>query len=122
MTQLDKRKDKFYVNNRDFLNEIIKSKEQDKLTNDAVEMIMRIAKKAINNLSYKYEDDRDDGIATAIMKCLMYWRSFNPELSSNPFAYFTQVCKNGYVESFNKSKPMKSSDMISLSNDMIHLL
>lgn len=112
---------RLYVNNKDFFAEILKSREQDKLTPEAIEMIRKIAERAINNLSHKYEEDREDGIATAIYKCLLYWRTFNPEKSQNPFSYFTQACKMAYVESFNKLRPLKSSDVISLSNEQINL-
>jgi hypothetical protein len=100
---------------------MIKSKEQDELTPAAVEMMTKIAERAINNLGYKYEEDREDGIATAIYKCLLYWRTFNPEKSNNPFSYFTQACKNAYVESFHKLRPLKSAEVISLSNEQINL-
>lgn len=115
------KKNRLYVNNKEFLDEMIKSKEQDKLTNEAIEMIQKIAERAINNLGYKYEEDREDGIATAVYKCLLYWRAFNAEKSNNPFSYFTQACKNAYVESFNKLRPLKSSNVISLSNEQINL-
>lgn len=116
-----KKKNKLYVSNKEFYAEIIKSKEQDKLTDAAVTDIMRIAERAVNNLSYKYEEDRQDSIATALLKCMLYWRSFKPEKSNNPFAYFTSVCKNGYVESFNKLRPLKSATVISLDHEEIHM-
>lgn len=114
-----------YVNNKDFYNQLIISKEQDELTPEAVDMIYRICKRAINNLSYKYPEDREDGIQTAALKCFMYWKKFDPENYDNPFSYFTQICKNGYAESFKKLRiikgPLKESDIISISHDDITL-
>lgn len=117
-----KRRKKPYLRNRDLLNEIILSKEQGELTPLAVEMIMKMSQETIKILKYKYEDDRNDCISTAVLKCLLYWKNFNPEKSKNAFAYFTQIIKNGYSESFNKLHPVKSAEVISLSDQSIRLL
>ena len=51
---------KNYLNNRDLYDEIVKSKEQEKLTPKAEKMLVMIAERAIRKLSYLNEDDRQD--------------------------------------------------------------
>ena len=114
-------KKKPYLKNKDFLQELMISKERGELTANAVVMIMKISNKASEKLKYKREDDRKDCIATGIQKCLMYWKNFNPEKSTNAFAYFTQIVKNGFTESFNKLHPISEANTVSLSDENIRV-
>jgi len=114
-------KKKPYLKNKDFLQELMISKERGELTANAVVMIMKISNKASEKLKYKREDDRKDCIATGIQKCLMYWKNFNPEKSTNAFAYFTQIIKNGFTESFNKLHPISEANTVSLSDENIRV-
>ena len=84
-----------YLNNRDLLEQIILSKEQDELTPKALEFLMLLADKSSIKLSYANPADRQDCIAVAYMDLYKYWRNFNPEKSTNAFAYFTETwfCK-----------------------------
>jgi len=106
-----------HVKNADLRNEIIKCKENDKLSIEAIEMFQLMAKKFSTKLNYVYPQDREDCIAFAILDCYMYWRAYNPEKSENAFAYFTQMIKNGFAKgwrklhgNFPKSKKISVSD------------
>jgi hypothetical protein len=114
-------KKKPYLKNKDLLRELMISKERGELTANAVVMIMKISTKASEKLKYKREDDRKDCIATGIQKCLMYWKNFNPEKSTNAFAYFTQIIKNGFTESFNKLHPISEANLVSISDENIRV-
>lgn len=106
-----------YVDNKDLLREIIKSKEQDKLTPRAAEMLVKMANEISKVFKYKYEEDRQDCIAAAIEDCLKYWRSFNPEKSTNAFAYYTQMIKNGAAKGWRELYPVKASQKVSISTE-----
>lgn len=90
-----KKDGKIYVSNPILLREIIKSKEQNELTKEAVEMFMVLIENLSTALIYERPEDKEDCLAHAMLDCLSYWRNFNPDLSSNPFAYFTSVASNG---------------------------
>jgi hypothetical protein len=92
---------KEYVRNKDLLEEIIKSKAEDKLTDKAVKMLMLINTRSNEKLSYRNPMDREDCLQGGIMDCLRYWRSFDPAKSDQAFAYFTQICKFGQAKTFN---------------------
>ena len=106
-----------FVSNAELRDEIIKSKELNELTPRAVELLMRMANEASKRLKYRDEEDRKDCIAFALMDVVKYWRSFNPEKSSNPFSYFTQMIKNGFAKGWRKLHPISSLDQVSISND-----
>ena len=107
---------KEYVKNKELLEEMIKSKEQDELTPRAIKMLTLICENIIR--------DRQDCLQGAILDCLMYWRSFNPEKSSNPFAYFSSVAANGIGKQWRKLGKLNfpNSIMTRIDGSQIHSL
>lgn len=105
---------KNYLNNKDLFDQIVLSKEQDKLTPDAEKMLILLAERAINKMKYVNEDDRLDCLQFAMLDLLKYWRNFNPDYP-NAFAYFTEIAKRGYAKGWNKIHPAKYKGTISIS-------
>ena len=104
-----------YLNNRDLLEEIIKSKEIGELTPKALNMLMMLAERSSNKLIYNNPDDKKDCIAYAYMDLYRYWKNFDPERSNNAFAYFTEVAKRGFAKGWNALHPKKYAGTVSLS-------
>lgn len=104
---------KNYLNNKDLYNEIVKSKELDKLTPDAEKMLVLIAERAIRKMRYVYDEDRQDCLQFALLDLLKYWRNFNPQYP-NAFAYFTEISKRGYAKGWNKIHPLKYKNTLSI--------
>ena len=50
---------------------------------------------------YTYKDEM---VSDAIENCVMYFESFDPEKSKNPFAYFTQIIFFAFVRRILKEK------------------
>lgn len=93
-----------YLNNRDMLAEVIKSKEQDRMTDKLALMLQMLAArygKKGNFASYTYNEDMQ---AYAMLMLVKTWKAFNPEKSSNPFAFFTQCIKNSFIQFLNQEK------------------
>lgn len=111
-----------YVDPEEFRTEILRSKELDALTPRAVEMLQLMAREASKKLKFRDEEDRKDVIAFALMDVIKYWRSFNPEKSKYPFAYYTQIIKNGFAKGWKKLHPIRDVDKLSLSNESLHSL
>jgi len=110
-----------HVKNADLRNEIIKCKENDELSREAIEMFMLMAEKFSKKLNYIYVEDREDCIAFAILDCFQYWRGYNPKKSQNAFAYFTQIIKNGFAKGWRKLYGnMPKSKKISVSSNKIY--
>ena len=111
---MSKVKDKFYINNKDFTNEIIRCKyglkneetgyqhKKGELSPKAIEYLMLLANRAVRKLHFTDPLDREDCVQSAILDVLRYWKNFNEEKSTNAFAYFTQIAKNGYAKEIKK--------------------
>lgn len=108
-------KSNHYVNNADFLAalkeykaRVIEAEEagdpKPQVTNYIGECILKIA----THLSYKPNfinyTFRDEMISDGIENCLMYIDNFDPEKSSNPFAYFTQIIYYAFIRRIQKEK------------------
>jgi DNA-directed RNA polymerase specialized sigma24 family protein len=68
------------------------------------ECILKIAK----HLSYKPNfvnyTFREDMISDGIENCLVYIHNFDPDKSSNPFGYFTQIIYYAFIRRIQKEK------------------
>jgi len=104
---------KNYLNNKDLYAEIVKSKEQDKLTREAEKMLILLAERTIRRMKYVDDQDREDCLQFALLDLLKYWKNFNPDYP-NAFAYFTEIAKRGYAKGWNKIHPTKYKDTMSI--------
>ena len=110
-----KKKSEHYVNNRQLLEALIiyraKVKEaaenglpKPRITNYLGECFLKIA----THLSYKPNFVnymfREDMICDGIENCVQYIKNFDPEKSSNPFAYFTQIIHYAFLRRIQKEK------------------
>jgi hypothetical protein len=104
-----------YVNNREFLDALMVYRQQvaaakesgspkPKVPNYIGECFLKIA----THLSYKPNFVnymfRDDMICDGIENCLQYIDNFNPEKSTNPFAYFTQIIYYAFLRRIQREK------------------
>ena len=104
-----------YVDNAKFLEEMIEYKRQyfiSKNNNEELPIIseylgsvfLKIAQRLSfrpNFINYAFKDDM---ISDGIENCLHYIHNFNPEKSSNPFAYFTQIIYYAFIRRIQKEK------------------
>lgn len=97
-----KRGDKDYVNNKEFTAAVIECLKDDDLNDYVVDCFIKIANRAVLRLYFKDPLDKEDCIAAALCDMVKYWRNFNPEKSTNAFAYFTQIATHGYGKEFKK--------------------
>lgn len=105
---------KFYINNKEFTNEIIRCKygllneetgyrhKAGELSPKAIDYFILLANRVIQKLTFTNPLDKEDCIQSAMLDLLRYWQNFNEEKSNNAFAYFTQIAKNGYAKEYKK--------------------
>ena len=109
------KKSEHYVNNKEFLNalenyfaEVERAKLNDKPKPVIPKYIGECFLKIANHLSYKPNFVnymfKDDMICDGIENCVQYINNFNPEKSSNPFAYFTQIVHYAFLRRIQKEK------------------
>ena len=112
---MPKKKSEHYVNNKEFLEALViyrqscfRSKEaglpKPRITNYLGGCFLKIA----THLSYKPNFVnymfRDDMISDGVENCVQYIHNFDPEKSSNPFAYFTQIIHYAFLRRIQKEK------------------
>ena len=112
---LAKPKSVHYIDNEKFLKEMIIYKrefdeakardEQPPMISEYLgECFMKIAQRLSfrpNFINYAFKDDM---ISDGIENCIQYIKNFNPEKSSNPFAYFTQIIYYAFIRRIQKEK------------------
>lgn len=102
MSIITKTKPKNYLNNKDLLAELERCRAANKMTDTMAHMLQTLTNRyaSVPNLVGYPEDMRQ----YAMYMLVRTWRSFNPELSQNPFAFFTQCIKNSFYQYLNKEK------------------
>ena len=110
----EKRK-QHYLDNKEFLSALIEYKksvvnareknlEKPRVNNYIGECFLKIATHLSyrpNFINYMY---RDDMICDGIENCIQYVDNFDPEKSTNPFAYFTQIVYYAFLRRIAKEK------------------
>jgi len=110
-----KKKPEHYVNNSDFLQAIVVYKKEVKkaeelglprpmLSNYIGECFLKMANHLAfkpNFVNYMFKDDM---VCDGIENCVQCVTNFNPEKSTNPFAYFTQVIYYAFLRRIQKEK------------------
>lgn len=99
---------KKYLTNKELLKEIEKSHIKGEMTFDFANMIMMLTKRYSTRGQYANYTYNDDMQAFALLTVCKVWRSFNKDLSNNPFAYFTQTIKHAFYQYLNMEKKNRS--------------
>ena len=116
----DKKKPIHYVNNKEFLKEMISYRiEYDLYKNNheilnkpvisekAAICFMKIAKHLATKPNFRNYTYKDEMILDGIENCIAYAHNFNPEKSSNPFSYFTQIIYYAFIRRIQKENKQR---------------
>ena len=104
-----------YVDNKKFLEAMVvyrdkvnNAKNDNRKKPDVPNYIGECFLKIANHLSYRPNfinyTYRDDRISDGIENCLQYMSNFDPNKSTNPFAYFTQIIYYAFIRRIQKEK------------------
>ena len=110
-----RKRSEHYVNNKEFLaalieyrKEIASAKEEGKPRPPVPRFIGECILKIANHLSFKPNFVnymfKEEMISDGIENSIQYIHNFDPEKSSNPFAYFTQIIHYAFIRRINKEK------------------
>lgn len=107
--EVKKKKPKNYVNNGDMMIQIQLSREAGRMTDELAKMMValcnRYAKHPDYSRIYSYDEDMK---AFGLLTVCKVWRSFNPEKSNNPFAYFTQILRHAFYQYLNQETKQRT--------------
>jgi len=112
---MTEKKKQHYLDNKEFLRalinykqSVVKAKEsglpKPRVNNYIGECFLKIATHLSyrpNFINYMYKDDM---ICDGIENCIQYVDNLDPEKSSNPFAYFTQIVYYAFLRRIAKEK------------------
>ncbi len=96
-----------YLNNKDLMVEVLKSKEQGRMTDKFALMLKMLTEKYAkkgNWSGYTYNEDMQ---GFALLVLVDKWATFDPEKSQNPFAYYTQAIKRAFLQFMKKEKDQR---------------
>lgn len=101
----------YYVKNSEILPHIYEYKETGKVSEELGAMLLKIATNYANKGSFYGYTWKEDMVGEAILTCLKYLHNFDPmkQKRPNPFAYFTTVIHNSFLNYIRKQK--KHSDI-----------
>ena len=106
---------KHYVDNKKFFTEILIYKSQcveaekegnlkPRIPPYLGECLYKIAFRLSLKPNFVNYTFREDMVADGLEKCITYFNNFNPEKSTNPFAYFTQIIYYAFLTRINSEK------------------
>ena len=110
------RKKQHYVDNEKFLvvmtayrNAYLDGKENGEIQKPIIpdyagECFLKIAERLSHRPNFINYAFREEMVSDGIENCVMYASNFNPEKSSNPFAYFTQITYYAFLRRIEKEK------------------
>lgn len=118
---------KNYVNNKKMY-EVMKQYHED-ITEKGVDntkipdyiglCFMLIANKLATKSNFSGYSFKEEMISDGIENCIMYMKNFNPEKSTNPFAYFTQIIKFAFIRRIEREKKQQYIKIKNMQN--LHL-
>ena len=124
---------KHYVNNEKFLEQMkefrikVKHAKENNLQRPRVpeyigECIFKIASHLARKPNFANYTFKDDMISDGVENCLLYIDNFDPDKSSNPFAYFTQIIYCAFLRRIQKEKKQLYVKYKSMENEVINSL
>ena len=115
---------KLYAEMCDYLEKVRTAEEADdpkpRISENIGECLLKISTRLStkpNFINYTY---RDEMISDGIENCVNYLGNFNPEKSSNPFAYFTQIIYYAFLRRIQREKKQLYIKHKQLENSVIY--
>lgn len=99
---------KFYTTILHYKQEVLKAAElgrpKPRVPNYAGECLLAIANRLSTKPNFINYPFREEMVSDGIENCLQYFDNFDPEKTSNPFAYFTQIIYYAFLRRIHKEK------------------
>lgn len=114
-----KKKGKYYIDRKVLMAEVIASKAEDVMSDKLAALLTLLTQKYATSSKYAGYTFNDDMQAYALMMLVRTWRSFKPDKSDNPFAFYTQCIKNSFIQYLNQEKKHRNvRDVLMVKNGL----
>ena len=107
---MSRKRGKYYISNDELLKEVILYRETGRASENLGSMLIMVAENFSTKGNFSGYTWRKDMVSEAILTCLKYLKNFDPEKSTNAFAYITQIYNNSfklYIKEQNKHGSIK---------------
>lgn len=101
---MTKKKTHDYISNKELLAEVIRCKQKGVCSDVLGQYFITLAKRYSGHWRFSGYSYKDEMASDAILTLVTYWDRFNEEKSDNPFAYYTQICTNAFIQYISKEK------------------
>ncbi len=92
------KKAKYYLTNADLLPAVLEAKEKGRMTDKLAKMLMLLTDRYSRKSNFCGYSFREDMVSAALINLVKNALQFNPEKSSNPFAFYTTAIKNSFLQ------------------------
>lgn len=110
--------DSDYVNNQELYDALVAykkkriesenaGKKKPKIPDYIGEAILKIASRLSYRPNFANYPYREEMVSDAVLNCITYIDNFDPQKSTSPFGYLTQICWFSFVRIINKEKREK---------------
>lgn len=110
------KKHNYYLSNKDLYDEVVRCKKLGLMepSPKLMKMFIILGQKIQSKMFYENQDDKMDCFQQGILDLINNWSKFNI-VYKNPFAYYTQIFKNGMGKGWNLIHPKRNLQNISLN-------
>lgn len=112
-------KPKNYLNNRDLYDELIKCQQTGRMSEHLGKMFVLLSEKYSTHRYFNQYSFKDDLISTGTLACCNAFMKFDPNKSSNPFAFFSSVVYHSFLQTIKKEYKQKDiKDSVLVENEL----
>jgi len=115
----NKKESKDYLSNKQMFAEIIECQRVGKISDKLGKMFLLISRHFSTKNNFTGYSYKKDMISAGVVSCCVAFPKFDAQKSTNPFAYFSQVVFNAFLQTLNKEKNhQKIRDKLLVEADM----
>lgn len=94
----------YYLSNKTLLAEFAKSKDAGQMTDGLAQCFLLLVERMASRGNFRGYSYRDDMEAQALMQLTTTWDKFDPDKTSNCFAYYSQTVWNAFLRVIKAEK------------------
>ena len=116
-----KKKEEGYLSNKEMLAELLICQKNDVISDKLGKMFMILATRYATKINFSGYSYRDEMVSNGIVSCCAALHKFDVTKSKtpNPFAYYTSIIHNCFIQILNKEKRQQEiRDALLISNGM----
>ena len=103
-----KKKEEGYLSNKEMYTEVLKCQGEGAVSNKLGRMYMILARRYASKPNFSGYSYKDEMISSGVVACIAALTKFDPAKSDNPFAYYTSIVHNAFMQILNKEKKQQN--------------